>query len=153
MPWQETNPVLERHHFVQDLASGQWTMTELCERYGISRNTGYTWAHRYREHGVRALHDRSRAPRSSPHATPADIVAPILDEHTRFGWGARTSPRGSAGWHLEHHLLRHAARSIRRANPHHHRGTFSQEKVLATSPDVLSWISPAVQFCVILTIA
>jgi transposase InsO family protein len=89
MPWQETNPVLERHHFVQDLASGQWTMTELCERYGISRNTGYTWAHRYREHGVRALHDRSRAPRSSPHATAADIVALILDEHTRFGWGAR----------------------------------------------------------------
>jgi len=89
MPWQETNPVLERHHFVQDLDSGQWTMTELCERYGISRNTGYTWAHRYQQHGVRALHDRSRAPRSSPHATPADVVALILDEHTRFGWGAR----------------------------------------------------------------
>jgi len=89
MPWQETNPVLERHHFVQDLASGQWTMTELCERYGISRNTGYTWAQRYRAHGVRALHDRSRAPHSSPHATSADIVALILDEHTRYGWGAR----------------------------------------------------------------
>jgi hypothetical protein len=32
MPWKETNPVLERHHFAQDLASGQWTMTELCVR-------------------------------------------------------------------------------------------------------------------------
>jgi transposase InsO family protein len=89
MPWQETNPVLERHHFVQDLDSGQWTMTELCERYGISRNTGYTWAQRYQQHGVRALHNRSRAPKSSPHATPAAIVALILEEHTRFGWGAR----------------------------------------------------------------
>lgn len=82
MPWQETNPALERHHFVQDLESGQWTMTELCERYGISRNTGYTCAHRYRRDGVRALHDRSRAP-TSPE------VAPILEEHSRFGWGAR----------------------------------------------------------------
>jgi hypothetical protein len=41
MPWQETNPMLERHHFAHDLESGQWTMTELCARYGISRNTGY----------------------------------------------------------------------------------------------------------------
>ena len=89
MPWQETNPMLERHHFVQDLASGQWTMTELCERYGVSRNTGYTWANRFRHHGVRGLHEQSRAPRSSPHETPADVVALILREHTRFGWGAR----------------------------------------------------------------
>ena len=28
MPWQETDPMFERHHFAQDLASGQWTMTE-----------------------------------------------------------------------------------------------------------------------------
>jgi hypothetical protein len=33
MPWQETNSMLERHHFAQDLASGHWTMTELCDRY------------------------------------------------------------------------------------------------------------------------
>jgi len=89
MPWHETNPMLERHHFVHDLESGQWTMTELCERYGISRNTGYKWLHRYRQHGVQGLHDRSRAPRSSPHQTPDDIVELILREHTRFGWGAR----------------------------------------------------------------
>lgn len=87
MPWQETNPVLERHHFVQDLDSGQWTMTELCLRYGISRNTGYTWADRYGQSGARGLHDRSRAPRSCPHQTAADIVALILEEHANSGGG------------------------------------------------------------------
>src|SRR3972149_907117 len=46
MPWQETNAVLERHHFAQDLESGHWTMTELCLRYGISRNIGYKWLRR-----------------------------------------------------------------------------------------------------------
>jgi hypothetical protein len=39
MPWRETNPMLERHHFVHDYDSGHWTMTELCTRYGVSRNT------------------------------------------------------------------------------------------------------------------
>lgn len=29
MPWQETDPVLERHHFAHDLANGHWAMTEL----------------------------------------------------------------------------------------------------------------------------
>jgi transposase InsO family protein len=89
MPWQETDPVLERHHFAQDLDSGQWTMTELCLRYGISRNTGYKWCDRYQQDGPRGLEDRSRAPRSCPHQTPAAIVELILEEHIRFGWGAR----------------------------------------------------------------
>ena len=42
MPWQETDPMFERLHFEQDLASGHWTMIELCTRYGIGRTTGYT---------------------------------------------------------------------------------------------------------------
>jgi len=89
MPWQETDPVLERHHFAHDLASGHWTMTELCDRYGVSRNTGYKWRARFEQQGPPGLRDRSRAPRSSPHETPDDVVALILQEHTRFGWGAR----------------------------------------------------------------
>jgi transposase InsO family protein len=89
MPWQETNPVLERHRFAHDLASGHWTMTELCDRYGISRNTGYKWLHRFEQLGSPGLLDRSRAPRSSPHETPDDVIALILQEHARFGWGAR----------------------------------------------------------------
>jgi transposase InsO family protein len=64
-------------------------MTELCARYGISRNTGYKWLERYRAHGVRGLLEHSRAPLSSPTETPADVVQLILDEHARFGWGAR----------------------------------------------------------------
>ena len=41
MPWQETDPVDQRRKFVKDLNSGLWTMSELCDRYGISRKTGY----------------------------------------------------------------------------------------------------------------
>jgi transposase InsO family protein len=89
MPWLETNPMLERQHFVHDLESSHWTMTELCDRYGISRNTGYKWLHRYRQHGASGLHDHSRAPRLCPHQTPDELVRLILAEHSRYGWGAR----------------------------------------------------------------
>ena len=40
MPWTETNPVLERHHFAHDFDSGHWTMTELCLRYGAVSSEG-----------------------------------------------------------------------------------------------------------------
>ena len=37
----ETNVVDERRQFVLDFASGHWSMSELCERYAVSRPTGY----------------------------------------------------------------------------------------------------------------
>ena len=89
MPWQETDPMFERHHFAQDLASGLWTMTELCARYGISRNTGYKWRERFLALGMAGLAEHSRAPLSSPNETAPHIIIAILAEHTRYGWGAR----------------------------------------------------------------
>lgn len=89
MPWQETNPVLERRHFLQDIRSGHWSMSELCLRYGVSRVTGYKWVERYRQGGDACLLDRSRAPMSSPGATAPELVELILEENERFGWGAR----------------------------------------------------------------
>ena len=89
MPWQETNPMLERRHFIHDLKSGHWTMSELCLRYGVSRVTGYKWRERYEQGGVGWLADLSRAPLSSPNETAADLVKLILLENSRYGWGAR----------------------------------------------------------------
>ncbi len=81
--------MFERHHFAQDLASGLWTMTELCARYRISRNTGYKWRERFLASGVAGLSEHSRAPLSSPGETSGGTVALILAEHARYGWGAR----------------------------------------------------------------
>jgi putative transposase len=89
MPWLETDPVLERHHFVQDVKSGHWSLSELCVRYGISRVTGYKWLDRYRQSGLGGLGNQSRAPRSCPHETPKDVVELILEENGRYGWGPR----------------------------------------------------------------
>jgi transposase-like protein len=55
----ETNVVTERLAFVSDLESGHWSMTELCERYGVTRPTGYKWLARHQAGGRPALTDRS----------------------------------------------------------------------------------------------
>ena len=46
MAWSESTQ-MSRMRFVADLESCLYEMTELCEKHGISRKTGYKWAQRY----------------------------------------------------------------------------------------------------------
>lgn len=91
MPWEETEPMKERIKFVLDVESGFFEFTEVCERYGVSRKTGYKWWKRYLEGGIEALRDQSRAPHHCPHKTPKEVEDKIIQlrkEHE--GWGAPT---------------------------------------------------------------
>lgn len=47
-----------------------YTMTELCERYGISRKTGYKWLDRFDEGGRQALGDPASRRINVPTASP-----------------------------------------------------------------------------------
>jgi len=85
----ETNVLDERLKFVADYESGQWSMTELCERYGVTRPTGYKWLARHREAGRAGLADRSRAPHQCPHRTSATTEALIVEAREQYGWGAK----------------------------------------------------------------
>lgn len=78
MPWMETEPVNERKRFVEAYRGRVWSMSELCERFNVSRPTGYKWLHRADEEGWVGLEDRSRAPRSCPHRMPAEVEAAIV---------------------------------------------------------------------------
>ncbi len=59
-------------------------MTELCERFGTSRKTGYKIMARYEERGPEGLRDQSRAPSEHPNQTPPDIEAAILRVRPEF---------------------------------------------------------------------
>src|SRR5918994_452570 len=76
MPWMETNVLEQRSQFVRDFESGHWSMTELCERYGVTRPTGYKWITRHRVSGDAGLANRSRRKWTHPGATPIQTDAP-----------------------------------------------------------------------------
>src|SRR3982074_89126 len=77
MSWRESCAMDERVSFIADQRTGSWTMTELCERYEISRKTGYKWLDRYRLEGAAGLVERSRAARVHGRAPPQKIVAAL----------------------------------------------------------------------------
>lgn len=85
----ETNVIKERLAFVHHLESGHWSMTELCERYGVSRPTGYKWLERHQCDRASGLADRSRAPQRCPHRTGDAQEAAIIAVRLEYGWGAK----------------------------------------------------------------
>lgn len=88
MPWLETDVIKERTRFVLDYESGLFTMSELCERFGISRQTGYVLWERYQEQGLAGLQDRTRGPKSCPHKTLPQVEQALVSlrrEHPSWG--------------------------------------------------------------------
>lgn len=78
----------ERVKFVAVRLAGEEPFSATCERFGISRKTGYKWMERYEAGGVRELVDRSRAPVSHPHALSDDVAAEFIaarKQHSRWG--------------------------------------------------------------------
>lgn len=90
MPWRVSTIMSERFEFIELLSSDQYSFTVLCKRYGISRQTGYKWLHRYHERGVEGLFDRSRIPCHQPSRTDIDLEEAIVSLRERYpAWGAR----------------------------------------------------------------
>jgi transposase InsO family protein len=88
MAFSGTTVMDERLCFVAACLRGEETMTSICLRFGISRDTGYKWLGRYRQAGALGLVDRSRAPRTVPHrvddVTAARIMA-LRQAHPTWG--------------------------------------------------------------------
>ena len=90
MPWGVVSLMSLRQEFVRLSESKAVSFTELCQRYGISRKTGYKWLGRYRKQGTEGLIDQSRRPKNSPgqlSRTREQIVLGPRQSHPR--WGAR----------------------------------------------------------------
>ncbi|MEP6574392.1 MAG: IS481 family transposase [Gemmatimonadota bacterium] len=92
----------ERLAFLVDYQRGRYSVTELCQRYGISRKTGYKLLARFATEGPSGLIDQSRAPHSCPHRIAAAIAEQLCaarQQHPSWGAGkllAYLTPRAPA---------------------------------------------------------
>jgi transposase InsO family protein len=94
MSWQEVDVRSQRIRFVVEAVQGRWSMTELCRRYGISRETGHKWVRRYRQVGNLAELDAlSRRPHESPSKTSEEIEQRVVDLRTAYGWAGKKLSR------------------------------------------------------------
>ena len=90
MPWRDWSPMDEREQFIADYQRQLFTMRQLCDRYGVSRKTGYALLERYEREGVTGLQPRSSRPGRSPQATAPPLVDAIVAMRKRYpSWGGK----------------------------------------------------------------
>jgi transposase len=79
----------ELTRFVALAQTERFTLTELCEQFGISRKTAYKHLERYALGGFKALSPRSSRPLHSPARTDEAVKELILAERRLHRtWGA-----------------------------------------------------------------
>jgi putative transposase len=80
----------EKLRFVFEYELGERSMTELCQRYEITRETGYVWLRRYRQAGLEGLVELSRAAHRHHNQTPEDIEQMVVElRQAHMRWGPR----------------------------------------------------------------
>jgi transposase InsO family protein len=84
MPWKETCAMEERFLFISECLRGELPMSALCERYGISRKTGYKWLVRYRGDPAHGLCERSRAPHRAANGLAGETAEKIIAARRRY---------------------------------------------------------------------
>jgi len=88
--WKESDCVSQRQEFVRLAEAEGFSMTELCQRFGVSRKTGYKWLRRWKAEGFSGLTDRSRRPKKSQGRTDPKVELAIVDLRTQHPcWGGR----------------------------------------------------------------
>ncbi len=134
MPWKGTCAMDEKKAFVIAWRSREFSMSDLCRRFQVSRPTGYALIERAEAEGWQGLLPRSRAPHRHPNATADEQVAALLAckrRHPSWGpvtvraWLQRTHPEvnwpaaSSCGDILKrHHLVLPRPRGRRAVPPH-----------------------------------
>jgi transposase InsO family protein len=78
----------QRLQLVQAYAQGDASMTALCQKYGISRKTGYKWYQRFLTIGAEGLKDLSKAPHTTNthyDERQIDIALDLKRRHLKWG--------------------------------------------------------------------
>ena len=83
MSWRECNAMSLRAEFLAFARLPGANITQLCQRFEISRKTGYKWLGRAQA-DLPDLADRSRRPHSSPRQTPPGVEDHVLAIRQRY---------------------------------------------------------------------
>jgi transposase InsO family protein len=79
MPWRGVTVSEQRQEFLKDYRLGYYLVSDLADRYSISRKTAHKWIERLNRHGEEGYHELSRRPHLSPGQTDPAIVSELVE--------------------------------------------------------------------------
>jgi transposase InsO family protein len=86
----ELSVVEQRYDAVMEVLRDGLTVTEVADRYAVSRQSVHTWIGRYEREGLGGLADRSHQPRTCPHQISPEVEAKVCElRRLHPEWGPR----------------------------------------------------------------
>ncbi len=135
MPWKTVTPMDEIARFVLLARTARFTLTDLCEQFGISRKTGYKHLERFAADGMKGLQPRSHRPHTFPQRTDEAVEALVLAERRLHRtWGPKKLQLGAGG----------EARDRVAAGAQHDRGDPAPARVECAAAPAAGGVSSAV---------
>jgi len=118
MPWEGVTVSEQKQRFIEDYLLNYYCITELAQRFSITRKTAHKWIKRYLEQGPSGLEEQSRRPKSCPWQTDPAVAAEIVALREKHpSWGPKklldVLARRDPGWLLP--SIPTAARILKRA--------------------------------------
>jgi len=99
MAWRITKVKDQRKQFIKNVLQYEQSFTDICEEFGISRQTGYKWLRRYKNQGESGLEDRKSSRHTQDRKTSKRLEYKILTTKQRYSsWGYKK---------IHAHLMRH----------------------------------------------
>lgn len=90
----------QKIQLIGDYLKQSYSVTQLSEIYGVSRNTVYKWLKRYKQGGNEGLAAKTAAPLRHPNATSLEIAREIVSLKLKYqNWG----PRKVMYWLRQHY--------------------------------------------------
>ena len=90
VPWKATSVVEERVRFIERWQEGREDFARLCQRFGVSRKTGYKRILRFQAEGWDGLSDHSCVPLRSPTRTAREVEELVVEaRRAHVTWGPR----------------------------------------------------------------
>lgn len=100
----ELSVMEQRYQAVLAVVQDGWTVSEVAERLGVSRQSVHTWIVRYEAGGLAALAGRAHRPKASPQQVAPELEAMICElRRCHPGWGPRR---------IEHQLARQGCEPV-----------------------------------------
>jgi len=90
MPWKGVTVNEERQRFLEKFRLGYYSVSDLADRFSISRQTAHKWIRRLEHYGQTGFHELSRRPYNSPCQTEPAITQELITlRKAHPAWGAR----------------------------------------------------------------
>ena len=90
MPWKGVTVSEERQRFIEAYRLGYYTVSDLADRFSVSRTTAHKWIRRHGLSGDNGFHELSRRPYNSPSQTDLVIARELVTlRKAHPSWGAR----------------------------------------------------------------